>query len=108
MIGSGGIKKTEAETIIPTKDMSNVKIDSDQSKILVSVKDTGFGMSAQSMQNLFQKFSRAKNVSKLHVDGSGLGLFIAKQIIEAHNGRIWAESAGEGKGSQFYVELPMD
>ncbi|MEK7066771.1 MAG: ATP-binding protein [Patescibacteria group bacterium] len=76
-------------------------------RALISVKDTGFGMSAQSMQNLFQKFSRAKNVSKLHVDGSGLGLFIAKQIIEAHNGRIWAESAGENKGSQFYVELPM-
>ena len=76
-------------------------------RALISVKDTGFGMSAQSMQNLFQKFSRAKNISKLHVDGSGLGLFIAKQIIEAHNGRIWAESAGENKGSQFYVELPM-
>ena len=76
-------------------------------RALISVKDTGFGMSAQSMQNLFQKFSRAKNVSKLHVDGSGLGLFIAKQIIEAHNGRIWAEAAGENKGSQFYVELPI-
>lgn len=44
----------------------------------------------------------------LHVDGSGLGLYIAKQIIEAHNGKIWAESDGEGHGSRFCVELPID
>ena len=79
----------------------------DGNGILISVKDSGAGMSQETLSNLFQKFTRAKNVAKLHTDGSGLGLYIAKQIIDAHNGKIWAESAGEGHGSRFCVELPM-
>jgi signal transduction histidine kinase len=39
--------------------------------------------------------------------GTGLGLYVAKQMIEAHHGRIWAESEGDSKGSQFYIELPV-
>lgn len=76
-------------------------------KVLVSVKDSGIGISEASMKNLFQKFSRAKGVTKLHTDGSGLGLFIVKKIMEAHGGDVWAESEGEGKGSQFYVSIPV-
>ena len=79
----------------------------DGNGILISVKDSGAGMSQETLSNLFQKFTRAKNVTKLHTDGSGLGLYIAKQIIDAHQGKIWAESAGEGQGSRFCVELPM-
>ena len=79
----------------------------DGNGILISVKDSGAGMSQETLSNLFQKFTRAKNVAKLHTDGSGLGLYIAKQIIDAHQGKIWAESAGEGHGSRFCVELPM-
>ena len=79
----------------------------DGNGILISVKDSGVGMSQETLSNLFQKFTRAKNVAKLHTDGSGLGLYIAKQIIDAHQGKIWAESAGEGHGSRFCVELPM-
>jgi len=75
--------------------------------LLISVADSGAGISLETLSNLFQKFTRAKNVAKLHTDGSGLGLYIAKQIIDAHNGKIWAESAGEGQGSCFCVELPM-
>jgi len=80
----------------------------DGNGILISVKDSGAGMSQETLSNLFQKFTRAKNVAKLHTDGSGLGLYIAKQIIDAHQGKIWAESAGEGHGSHFCVELPID
>ncbi|MBI5913185.1 GAF domain-containing protein [Candidatus Azambacteria bacterium] len=75
--------------------------------VLMSVKDSGIGISEASMKNLFQKFSRAKGVTKLHTDGSGLGLFIVKKIMEAHGGTVWAESEGEGKGSQFYVSIPL-
>ena len=75
--------------------------------VLMSVKDSGLGISEVSMKNLFQKFSRAKGVTKLHTDGSGLGLFIVKKIMEAHGGSVWAESEGEGKGSQFYVSIPL-
>jgi len=75
--------------------------------VFVAVKDSGLGISEASMKNLFQKFSRAKGVTKLHTDGSGLGLFIVKKIMEAHGGDVWAESEGEGKGSQFYVSIPL-
>lgn len=84
-----------------------VSVEPQGDKVLVSVKDSGLGISEASMKNLFQKFSRAKGVTKLHTDGSGLGLFIVKKIMEAHGGDVWAESEGEGKGSQFYVSIPV-
>jgi signal transduction histidine kinase len=74
--------------------------------ILFAVKDTGIGMTEKTIASLFQKFTRAYNANKTNIHGTGLGLYVAKQIVIAHRGRVWAESAGEGKGSQFYVELP--
>jgi signal transduction histidine kinase len=56
---------------------------------------------------LFAKFVRATNANKQNIYGTGLGLYIAKEIVNAHNGRIWAESDGEGKGSTFFIELDM-
>lgn len=74
--------------------------------IRFAVKDTGVGIDPAVMPKLFQKFSRAKNANEANIHGTGLGLFIAKEIVAAHGGRMWAESEGEGKGSQFYVEVP--
>lgn len=74
--------------------------------IRFKVADTGVGIRPDVMPKLFQKFSRAPNAHEANIHGTGLGLFLAKEIITAHNGRIWAESAGEGKGSQFWVEVP--
>ncbi|MDP3726357.1 MAG: ATP-binding protein [bacterium] len=87
-----------------------VRLIKDEQKrvITLSVKDTGIGMSEETREKIFSKFSRADNAHEVNVGGTGLGLFIAKQLIEAHNGRIWAESEGEGKGSTFYVELPAE
>ena len=56
---------------------------------------------------LFSKFSRATNANKTNIRGTGLGLFIAKEVVVAHKGKIWVESEGDGKGSQFIVELPV-
>ena len=56
---------------------------------------------------LFQKFSRAEDASKANILGTGLGLYVAKQLVEAQNGKVWAESEGEGKGATFFVELPL-
>ncbi|HBV01084.1 MAG TPA: hypothetical protein DEF00_01665 [Candidatus Taylorbacteria bacterium] len=64
-------------------------------------------MKPETLQKLFQKFSRAEDASKANVLGTGLGLYVAKKLIEAQNGRISAESEGEGKGSAFTVELPV-
>lgn len=71
------------------------------------VQDTGIGISEKNMQLLFKKFSRVQGTSVLHTEGTGLGLYVAKQIVEYQHGRIWAESDGEGKGSRFIFELPV-
>lgn len=81
-----------------------VNLDSQNGKILLSIKDTGAGVSKEEKENLFKKFSRGEG-SKLNASGSGLGLYLVKEIVEAHKGRVWVESEGVGKGSTFFVEL---
>ncbi|MBI5133820.1 MAG: hypothetical protein HZA81_00300 [Candidatus Taylorbacteria bacterium] len=80
--------------------------DAKKGTVRLKIADTGVGIRPDVMPKLFQKFSRAPSANEANIHGTGLGLFIAKQIMEAHGGRIWAESEGEGKGSQFYIELP--
>ena len=75
--------------------------------VSVSVSDRGRGIPAELMPDLFRKFSRASGeASASGVDGSGLGLAICKGIVEAHGGRIWAESEGPGLGARFTFTLP--
>lgn len=73
----------------------------------VIVSDTGIGIPSSEMPYLFGKFSRGKDTSRLHVGGTGLGLYVGKSIVEAHGGHIWAESDGGDKGSRFIIELPL-
>ena len=73
-------------------------------KIVLSVKDTGAGIAKEAINGLFKKFSRGEG-AKLNASGSGLGLYLVKEIAEAHKGRAWIESEGLGKGSTFSVEL---
>jgi signal transduction histidine kinase len=73
---------------------------------MVAIKDSGIGIAEADMDQLFQKFKRATNANEANVYGTGLGLYIAKEIIRAHNGWIHVASAGVGKGSTFTVELP--
>ncbi|KKS59223.1 MAG: PAS/PAC sensor hybrid histidine kinase, partial [Candidatus Nomurabacteria bacterium GW2011_GWA2_42_41] len=77
----------------------------DGKKIIFNVFDTGIGMSENTLGKIFKKFSRADGVSKVYTEGTGLGLYVAAEIIKKHEGRIWAESEGEGHGSSFFVEL---
>lgn len=74
--------------------------------IRVSVADTGIGMTPDDIRHIFVKFSRMENATRVSSEGTGLGLYVAKLIIEDHKGKIWAESAGHGKGSLFAFELP--
>lgn len=76
-------------------------------KIQIRVKDTGVGLDSDALNELFQKFNRAGDGSKLNVSGTGLGLYVTQQLVTAHNGKMWAESEGKGKGSTFVVELPI-
>jgi len=91
-------------------DEGEIKVDisheSNIGKILITVRDTGVGIEPTMIPRLFQKFSRAETIARLHTEGSGLGLYVAKMIIEDHGGRIWAESEGIGRGSTFFIELP--
>ena len=73
-------------------------------KIIFSVKDTGMGMTPQIKETLFQKFARGDG-AKMNTTGSGLGLYLAKEIVKAHKGNVGVDSEGMGKGSTFYVEL---
>lgn len=74
-------------------------------KIIFSVSDTGIGINKETIPLLFSKFSRAKNANKVNVIGTGLGLYVVKEIVEGHNGKVWVESEGPDKGSTFFVEL---
>lgn len=75
-------------------------------KALFDIKDTGVGITPEDMQNLFTEGGHGKDSVKVNVESTGFGLYIVKQIVDAHKGRVWAESEGAGKGTQFYVELP--
>jgi histidine kinase len=72
------------------------------------VADTGMGMTQDTINHLFQKFSRGTGSSLMHTEGTGLGLYVAKMIVAVHEGKAWAESDGEGKGSRFCFSIPID
>ena len=74
-------------------------------RMRLSVADSGIGIAPVTMQKLFEKFSRAEDASRQNRQGTGLGLYVAKQIMDAHHGKIWAESPGEGMGATFYLEF---
>ncbi|MDD5251775.1 MAG: ATP-binding protein [Patescibacteria group bacterium] len=74
--------------------------------VLISVKDEGIGIPASQCQRVFSKFFRADNAVISDTEGTGLGLFIAKSIVESSGGRVWFKSE-EGKGSTFFVLLPL-
>jgi signal transduction histidine kinase len=75
-------------------------------RIVISVTDRGIGIPRQSLPHVFDRFYRAPNIRDLTASGSGLGLTITRELVEAHGGEIRAESQGEGQGSTFTVTLP--
>lgn len=79
----------------------------DKQYIQISVKDTGIGIPKESLDKLFSKFYRAENAVRTVANGSGLGLYIAKNIVERHSGKIWVESE-INRGTTFYFTLPID
>ena len=75
--------------------------------IEISVRDGGIGLREKEIKLLFKKFSRIERNSIDIIEGTGLGLYISKLIVELHKGKIWAESDGINKGSTFIVRLPL-
>ena len=89
------------------KGFVKVKIERNKTKnkILLSVTDSGVGVTPELKDRLFEKFSRGDEKTKLHVNGTGLGLYVAKEMLKAHSGNIWVESLGEGRGATFFIEF---
>jgi len=84
-----------------------IELKKTDSRIRVVVSDTGEGMTEKEIKSLFQMFSRSKNSTRLHTEGAGIGLYVAKKFVEMHKGKLWAESRVRGKGSTFFIELPI-
>jgi signal transduction histidine kinase len=76
-------------------------------KALVAVQDTGVGITEEDKLKLFKTGGRGKDSIKVNINSTGYGLSFVKGVVEAHKGRVWAESDGPGKGSSFYMEVSL-
>jgi signal transduction histidine kinase len=83
-----------------------VELESKDKQIICSVADTGLGVAPNEQKKIFEKFTHGQSSSGV-TGGLGIGLFICKKFIEGHNGKIWVESEGLGKGSKFSFSLPI-
>jgi len=83
------------------------KISDSQEFALIEIEDTGQGMSEEEIDNIFKSFSRGSAGDLMHIEGAGLGLYIAKKFVDMHQGEIWLESEGKEQGTAFFVELPL-
>ena len=81
--------------------------DENKNFLILSVHDTGIGISPADQSHVFKRFYRSSNAKTAHTEGMGLGLYTAKAIIKKHGGRIWFTSKGVGQGTTFYIALKI-
>jgi PAS domain S-box-containing protein len=84
-----------------------VSVQAEGGELVLSVSDTGLGMTEEQMARLFQPFTQVHDTTKHSLGGTGLGLYISKGIVEQHDGRLLCSSEGPGKGTTFEVRLPL-
>lgn len=87
------------------KGVIELSVSSSLDKIRIEVADSGIGIPPRDLEKIFDEFQRGTNVKDLGVQGSGVGLSLVKEIVNNHDGKIWAENR-KGKGSRFIIELP--
>jgi PAS domain S-box-containing protein len=92
-----------------TPENGHINIDAKNidNNVIITIKDTGIGLSLENINKLFMPFFQVQSDLNRQYRGTGLGLAITKGIVEAHGGKIWAESPGEGQGSSFIFTLPI-
>ena len=94
----------------PPSGLIKIKAEMQNTDILISIKDNGMGFTEEEKGQIFKQFGKIERYGQgmdIISDGSGLGLYISKKIIELHSGKIWLESEGRNKGSTFYISLPL-
>lgn len=96
-----------AITYTPKNGKISVTVSQENSNVFVRVRDTGIGISKEDTAKIFNKFWRSKEAKTTDTEGMGIGLFMAREIIERHGGEISVESEGVGKGSVFSIKLPQ-
>ena len=79
----------------------------DRNHLMFSITDTGIGLKPDALERIFNPFEQADNSATREFEGTGLGLALTRKLVELHDGAIWAESAGPGKGSVFKFVLPL-
>ncbi|MFA6918975.1 MAG: ATP-binding protein [Patescibacteria group bacterium] len=84
-----------------------IGIHQESQSLIFSCQDTGMGIEPEDLPRLFNKFVRGKGMMTVHTEGTGLGLYFARVVIENMGGRIWAESPGKNRGSKFAFSLPL-
>ncbi len=89
----------EVQVSVEVEDLNN-------KHVAVRVKDEGVGIARDQLNRIFKRFYRIQRRDLMRVKGTGLGLFIVRSIVKKHRGRVFAESAGEGHGSTFTIQLP--
>ncbi len=94
------VKYTPAGEII-------VSLHEEGTSVVFSCQDTGLGILSEDLPRLFHKFVRGKDMMKVHTEGTGLGMYFARTVVENMGGRIWAESPGKNRGSKFCFSLPL-
>ncbi len=103
---SNAIKNT------PPNGKISIGLQKDENWAFLTVSDTGVGFTEKEMEFLFTRFGKIERdregLEYLDIQGSGLGLYLSKNIVEMHKGQIWAESLGRDKGSKFIVKLPIN
>ncbi|MFX1314864.1 MAG: PAS domain S-box protein [Promethearchaeota archaeon] len=87
-----------------------IKSEKENNSFIISVKDNGIGLTDEEKSQLFKQFGKIERYGQgwdVEIEGTGLGLYISKKIIELHGGKIWVESEGRNKGSTFYFSIPQ-
>lgn len=98
----------EGGSVIVKAEKTIHPIEKDKQILKISVQDTGIGIAEEELPKLFnQYFQRSEAAQKLYTTGRGIGLVVTKNIIQAHGGKIWAESDGPGKGTRVLIEIPV-
>jgi len=100
---------TNAIKYTPPNGKIEIKTEIKEDFVIVSLRDNGIGFTEEEKKIIFQQFGKIERYGQgldLGIDGTGLGLYISKRIVESHGGKIWMESEGKSKGSTFYFTLP--